>query len=78
MALKKMLDSPYFARIDFRFDGENYPEMITLGIIVMNEQTHECMFMTGGPHSKRLYRFGTGDAFAHPGRITGNYAKTSI
>ena len=82
LALKKMLDSPYFARIDFRFDGENYPEMIYIGhSSLMDEQTHEMyVYDWRSPIASVFYRFGTGDAFydSPGGRITGSYAKTSI
>ena len=75
LALKKMLDSPYFARIDFRFDGENYPEMIYIGhSSLMDEQTHEMyVYDWRSPIASVFYRFGTGDAFydSPGGRITG-------
>ena len=74
LALKKMLDSPYFARIDFRFDGENYPEMIYIGhSSLMDEQTHEMYVYDWRSPIASVYRFGTGDAFydSPGGRITG-------
>lgn len=74
-SLKRMLDSPYFARIDFTFDGESDSEEIYIGrSSLTDEKTFDIyVYDWRSPVASVFYRFGTGEAFydAPQGRITG-------
>lgn len=73
--LRKMQKSPYFARIDFKEDGEDEPEQIYIGIsMVQNEQTLEILvYDWRAPISGMFYDYDTGRAgFDTPsGRVEG-------
>ncbi|HBD64660.1 MAG TPA: helicase, partial [Clostridiales bacterium] len=73
--LEKMLDSPYFARIDFKFDDEDEFEKIYIGISSLTDDKSGEMYVYDwrAPISSIFYRFGTGKAFydAPSGKITG-------
>lgn len=73
--LETLLKSPYFARIDFRFEGEDEPEKIYIGRTSLTENASADMYVYDwrSPIASVFYRFLTGDAFydAPAGRITG-------
>ena len=75
LILEKMINSPYFARIDFKFDDENEYEKIYIGISsLIDEQANDiCVYDWRSPISSVFYRFGTGRVFydAPAGKITG-------
>ncbi|NLM10341.1 MAG: AAA family ATPase [Clostridiaceae bacterium] len=62
--LRKMQNSPYFARIDFLEDGERAPEQIYIGIsMVQNEETLEIfVYDWRAPISGMFYDYDTGRA----------------
>ncbi len=69
-ALENMMDSPYFARIDFRFDGENDAEKIYIGHATLMDQDTQAIYVYDwrAPISSVYYRFGLGRAsFKAPG-----------
>lgn len=74
-SLEKMIDSPYFARIDFKFDGEDEVEQVYIGrSSLMDDTSHEMyVYDWRSPIASVFYRFGTGEAFyeAPAGTITG-------
>jgi len=75
LLLEGMINSPYFARIDFKFDDENIFENIYIGLSsLMDNKSHE-MFVYDwrAPISSVFYRFATGKVFydAPAGKITG-------
>lgn len=73
--LRKMQNSPYFARIDFLEDGEREPEQIYIGIaMVQNEETLEIfVYDWRAPISSMFYDYGRGRAgYDTPaGRVNG-------
>ncbi|MEL1135878.1 3'-5' exonuclease [Desulfitobacterium sp. THU1] len=75
LALEKLIDSPYFARIDFKFDGEADFEKIYIGrSSLQDEQGYEMVvYDWRSPISSVFYRFTLGEAFyeSPSGRITG-------
>lgn len=75
MVLERMVNSPYFARIDFKFDGEDYFEKVYIGISsLINEKSYDMhVYDWRSPIASLFYRFGTGKAFyeAPAGKITG-------
>lgn len=75
LSLQKMLLSPYFARIDFKFDGEASYEKVYIGLSsLMEEGSYEMIvYDWRSPIASVFYRFGTGKAFyeAPTGKITG-------
>lgn len=75
LALERMLQSPYFARIGFRFDGEDTSENIYIGMSSLVDDTSYEMVVYDwrSPIASVFYRFGTGKAFyeAPSGKITG-------
>jgi len=74
-ALEKMLDSPYFARIDFKFDGESGVEKIYIGRSSLQDKQSCDMVIYDwrSPIASVFYRFTTGRAYydSPNGRITG-------
>lgn len=74
-SLERMLNSPYFARLDFKFDDEDTCENIYIGrSSLMDGPSHQMVvYDWRAPVSSVFYRFGTGKAFyeAPGGRITG-------
>jgi DNA helicase-2/ATP-dependent DNA helicase PcrA len=73
--LENLIKSPYFARIDFRFDGEDLFEKIYIGRSpLMEDHSYEMyIYDWRSPIASMFYRFVTGQAFydAPDGRITG-------
>jgi len=73
--LQKLIKSPYFARIDFKFDGENSFEEIYIGRSSLKEdQTNDFyVYDWRSPIAGVFYRFVLGPAFydAPAGRISG-------
>lgn len=48
LLLEKMIKSPYFARIDFKFDDEDEFEKYTLDVLLYEKTAiKRCMFMIG-------------------------------
>jgi len=62
--LEKMLQSPYFARIDFNEDGSSFEEVIYIGIhSLMNDKTGELIvYDWRAPVSSMFYDYETGRA----------------
>lgn len=77
-ALQKMMDSPYFARIDFRFEGETLPEKIYIGRATLMDQKTYTMYVHDWrtPIASVFYRCGIGQASyqAPEGTVTGEVA----
>ncbi|MDR0406185.1 MAG: helicase, partial [Clostridiales bacterium] len=73
--LEKVISSPYFARIDFKFDDEEDFEKIYIGrFSLRSADTNEAfVYDWRAPIASMFYRFATGAAFydAPAGRITG-------
>lgn len=74
--LEKMLEAPYFGRMDFREDGEAGEEKMYIGISgLVEEKTGECLvYDWRAPVSSMFYDYETGRAsYACPaGRIKGD------
>ena len=74
-ALEMTVYSPYFARIDFKFDDEDTSEKIYIGrTSLMNHKSYEIyIYDWRSPIASMFYRFGTGSAFyeAPAGKISG-------
>ena len=75
LLLEKMIKSPYFARIDFKFDDEDEFEKIYIGRSSLRKNSYQEMYVYDwrSPISSVFYRFMTGEAFydAPCGRVTG-------
>ena len=75
LLLEKMIQSPYFARIDFKFDDEDTFENIYIGrTSLKKDETNEFfIYDWRSPIASVFYRFVLGQAFydAPGGRITG-------
>ena len=75
LVLERMINSPYFARIDFKFDGEDTFEKVYIGMSsLMDDKSHEMhVYDWRSPIASVFYRFGTGKAFyeAPAGKVTG-------
>lgn len=75
LQLEKLMKSPYFARIDFKFDDEDMYEKIYIGRSSLNKEDSYEMYVYDwrSPIASVFYRFVTGPAFydAPGGRITG-------
>lgn len=73
--LRKMLDSPYFGRVDFRFEGEEAPESFYIGIGNFSRETGgtPLIYDWRAPISGLFYDFDKGPAsyIAPAGEITG-------
>ncbi len=73
--LEILKESPYFARIDFKFEDEDIFEKIYIGrSSLKNDETREiCVYDWRSPIASVFYRFVLGNAFydAPGGRITG-------
>lgn len=73
--LEKIIKSPYFARIDFKFEEEEAFEKIYIGRSSLKEETSHEMYVYDwrSPIASVFYRFLTGNVFydAPAGRITG-------
>ena len=75
LLLEKMIKSPYFARIDFKFDDEDEFEKIYIGRSSLRKNSYQEMYVYAwrSPIASVFYRFMTGEAFydAPCGRVTG-------
>ena len=75
LVLEKMIKSPYFARIDFKFDDEDEFEKIYIGRSSLRKNSYQEMYVYDwrSPIASVFYRFMTGEAFydAPCGRVTG-------
>lgn len=75
LLLEKMIKSPYFARIDFKFDDEDEFEKIYIGRSSLQKNSYQEMYVYDwrSPIASVFYRFMTGEAFydAPCGRVTG-------
>lgn len=75
LLLEKMIKSPYFARIDFKFDDEDEFEKIYIGRSSLRKNSYQEMYVYDwrAPIASIFYRFMTGEAFydAPCGRVTG-------
>jgi DNA helicase-2/ATP-dependent DNA helicase PcrA len=75
LQLEKIVKSPYFARIDIKFDDEDVPESIYIGrSSLKKDNSYElCVYDWRSPIASIFYRFVTGSAYydAPVGRITG-------
>jgi len=75
LALKRLLYSPYFARIDFQFEGEEAFENIYIGRSSLQDGLTREMVVYDwrSPIASVFYRFGPGKAFYESpgGKITG-------
>lgn len=73
--LKKVIDSPYFARIDFRFDDEDSFDKIYIGLSSLKEDDTKDILVYDwrAPIASMFYRFSSGPALyeAPVGKITG-------
>ena len=73
--LEKLIKSPYFARIDFKYDDEDQPEPIYIGRnSLKKDNSYEMsVYDWRAPIASVFYRFVTGKAYydAPVGRITG-------
>jgi DNA helicase-2/ATP-dependent DNA helicase PcrA len=73
--LERIIKSPYFARIDFKFDDEDLPERIYIGRASLKKDNSYEMDVHDwrSPIASVFYRFVTGQAYydAPVGRITG-------
>lgn len=73
--LENMVKSPYFARIDFKFDDEEEYEKIYIGRFSLRKNSDQEIYVYDwrSPLASVFYRFMTGEAFydAPCGRITG-------
>lgn len=76
LLLEKMIKSPYFARIDFKFDDEDEFEKIYIGRSSLQKNSYQEMYVYDwrSPIASVFYRFMTGEAFydAPCGRVTGD------
>lgn len=74
-SLERMIQSPYFARIDFQFEDEDEAEQIYIGrSSLIDERDVEIqVYDWRSPLASVFYRFGVGNAFydAPNGRISG-------
>lgn len=75
LLLEKMIKSPYFARIDFKFDDEDEFEKIYIGRSSLRKNSYQEMYVYDwrSPIASVFYHFMTGEAFydAPCGRVTG-------
>lgn len=75
LLLEKMIKSPYFARIDFKFDDDDEFEKIYIGRSSLRKNSYQEMYVYDwrSPIASVFYRFMTGEAFydAPCGRVTG-------
>lgn len=75
LAMERMIQSPYFARIDFQFEGEGEFEKVYIGrATLMDENDYQIhIYDWRSPLASVFYRFGVGKAFydAPDGKING-------
>ena len=67
LRLKKVIVSPYFARIDFQFEEENVPEQIYIGrFSLTGDKAYDIkVYDWRSPIASVFYRYGLGDAAFH-------------
>ncbi len=74
--LENLIRTPYFARIDFCFEGEEIPEKVYIGRTSLMEKGASEIYVYDwrSPIASVFYRFMTGEAYydAPNGRIEGN------
>lgn len=74
-SLEKMIDSPYFARVDFKFDDTNAFKKVYIGLSSLKDDKSREFYIYDwrAPIASVFYRFGTGKAFyeAASGKISG-------
>lgn len=74
--LEKVIEAPYFARIDFCFTGEEAPEKVYIGRTSLMEKNSLRIYVYDwrSPIASVFYRFMTGEAYydAPAGRVTGS------
>lgn len=65
LLLEKMIKSPYFARIDFKFDDEEDFEKIYIGRSSLQKNNYQEIYVYDwrSPIAGIFYRFMTGEAF---------------
>jgi len=65
LSLERTINSPYFARIDFKFDDEDEFEKIYIGLssLIDDESYEMYVYDWRSPIASVFYRFGTGKAF---------------
>ncbi len=75
LLLEKMLESPYFARIDFKFDDTPGVRNVYIGLSSLKDDKSREMYVYDwrSPIASVFYRFGTGKVFyeAPKGKISG-------
>lgn len=75
LILERLINSPYFARIDFKFEGENSYENIYIGRSSLEDEDTLDIYVYDwrSPIASVFYRFGTGEAYYESpgGRIKG-------
>ena len=75
LTLENLIKSPYFARIDFKYEDEELPEQIYIGRhSLKKDKSYEMsVYDWRSPIASVFYRFVTGPAYydAPVGRITG-------
>ncbi len=75
LILENLIKSPYFARIDFKFEDEETPEKIYIGRFSLskNDSADMCVYDWRSPIAGVFYRFASGPAYydAPIGRIYG-------
>ncbi len=71
--LERMIQSPYFARIDFRFPDEKEDSPVYIGRFSLWDDYTAMVHDWRSPIASMFYQFGLGDAYyeAPAGRITG-------
>ena len=75
LSLERMINSPYFARIDFKFDDADALKKVYIGLSSLRDNKSREMYVYDwrSPIASVFYRFGTGKAFyeAPAGKIKG-------
>lgn len=73
----KLMDSPYFARIDFRFDGEDDSQVFYIGPFSFEEEQNILIYDWRAPVSNMFYDYELGNAAynAPIGRIEGKLTR---
>lgn len=76
--LENLIESPYFARIDFCFEGEEVPEKIYIGRLSLSEEKSREIYIYDwrSPIASVFYQFMLGNAYysAPCGRVNGEVA----
>ncbi len=76
--LENLIESPYFARIDFCFEGEEVPEKIYIGRLSLSEEKNREIYIYDwrSPIANVFYQFMLGNAYynAPCGKVNGEVA----